>query len=231
MSLDKEILALLKREGCNMIGFADLRCLPKETRQNFDTGILIALPYSKEAMRAHKNGSMQAYYAELKPMNQRLNELAFITAQYLMEKGYKALPQVPSTVVSDADWRAVLPHKTVATLAGVGWIGKCAMLVTKDVGSALRMSVILTNAPLDCGVPILKSLCPADCTVCMEACPGNAPRGGLWGADVDRNHFFDAHACRAAARAHAKVTLGIDYPLCGLCISNCPFTISGLGYE
>jgi len=161
----------------------------------------------------------------------RLQELAHLTAQTLLDKGYKAFAKVPPTVVSDDDWRTVLPYKTVATLAGIGWIGKCAMLVTKEVGSALRMTVVLTNAPLEYGTPITKSLCPPNCTACMNACPAKAPLGGLWEVGVDRDTFFNAHACRTAARARAKEMLGINETLCGLCISSCPFTMRGLGYE
>ena len=229
--LNREITELLNQHGCNITGFADLRALPKEIRWNFDYGIVLALSYSREAMSEHKNGSMRRYYDEWKPMNPRLDELALLTERYLAAKGYKALAQLPSAMVSDGDWRTVLPHKTVATLAGLGWIGKCAMLVTREVGSALRLRVILTNAPLECGTPVTKSLCGPDCAACVEACPGGAPLGGLWETGADRNSFFNAHACRAAARARAKETLGIDETLCGLCISSCPFTKRGLGYE
>jgi len=231
MTLNNEITQLLKQEGCGIVGFADLRGLSKDVRQGYNNGILIALSYSKDAMREHKNGSMQKYYDEWKLMNPRLNELAKITADFLISKGHKALPKVQSAVVQDEDYRSVLPHKTVATLAGIGWIGKCALLVTNEVGSALRLTVVLTDAPLDCGIPITKSKCGSNCTACIDVCPGKAPLGGLWDAGVDRDIFFDAHACRSAARAQAKTALNIDETLCGLCISSCPFTKSGLGYE
>ena len=51
MSLNREIIILLKQEGCCIVGFADLRCLSNEIRQNFDYGILIALSYTKDAMQ------------------------------------------------------------------------------------------------------------------------------------------------------------------------------------
>jgi len=231
MSLNNEIIALLNREGCHIAGFADLRGLSKEARQNFDYGILIALSYTKEAMRDNKNGSPKRYFSEFTPINKRLPELAILIANFLIEKGYKALPKVQTMVVQDEDYRTALPHKTVATLAGISWIGKCATLVTHDVGSALRLTVVLTNAPLDCGTPVTESLCDPDCAICADVCPGKAPLGGFWKHGVDRDVFFNAHACRPAARAHAKKLLDIDETLCGLCISNCPFTKRGLGYE
>jgi epoxyqueuosine reductase QueG len=223
----------MNQNNCLIVGFADLRSLSKEVRQNFDNGIVLALSYSKEAMQELKNVDMKRYYEEWKPKPRRLDELAVITADYLVEKGYKALAKVQSTVVYDKDMRTVLPHKTIATLAGLGWIGKCAMLVTHEVGSALRIAVVLTNAPLECGTPVTKSLCPPGCKLCVNACPGKAVIDrGLWKTDIDRDEFFDARACFKAARACAKELLGLENDtLCGLCIANCPFTMKALGYK
>jgi epoxyqueuosine reductase len=148
-----------------------------------------------------------------------------------LSKGYNALAKIQTMIAQDEDYRTVLPHKTVATLSGSGWICKCATLVTKEVGSALRLTVVLTDAPLDCGVPITESLCNNECKVCADVCPGHAPLGGKWYAGKDRDLFFNAHACRPAAVAHAKAALGISKTLCGLCISNCPFTKNALGYK
>ena len=229
--LNREIIELLKQENCHIVGFADLCCLSKEVRQYFDNGILIGLSYTKEAMQENKDGSPGRYYSEFNALNKRLPKLATLTANFLVSKGYKALAKVQTMVVQDEDWRTVLPHKTVATLAGVGWIGKCATLVTNMVGSALRITVVLTNAPLECGEPITKSLCPPNCNVCINICPGKAPKGILWEASVDRNDFFDAHACARAARSRANELLGVNETICGLCISNCPFTMKGLNYK
>ena len=230
-NLNHEIIELLKNENCHIVGFADLQCLSKEVRQYFDYGILIGLSYTKEAMVENYNGLPQRYYDEFNAINKQLNKLAVLTADYLVSKGYKALAKVQTMVVQDKDWRTVLPHKTVATLAGVGWIGKSATLVTNEVGSALRITVVLTNAPLECGEPIIKSLCPPNCNVCVNVCPGKAPKGILWEVGVDRDDFFDANACVRAARLRANETLGVNKTICGLCISNCPFTKKGLEYN
>jgi len=149
----------------------------------------------------------------------------------LTAAGYEALTDTPASVVNDETLRALLPQKTVATLSGIGWIGKNAMLVTEEAGSAIRLTAVLTNAPLECGTPVTKSKCAPDCTVCAAACPANAPLGGLWEAGIDRDEYFDARACQTAARARGMALLGVDRSLCGLCASNCPYTKKGLGYE
>lgn len=236
MSLNQDIIVMLKQEGCGIVGFADLRSLSRKTRQGFDYGVLIALPFTKEAMRENKDGLPQRYSDEHEPMTRRLGKLNRLTAGFLTDRGYKVFENTQDSIidgpsVDERNLRSVLPFKTVATLSGIGWIGKCAVLVTNGVGSALRMTIVLTDAPLDCGTPITKSKCSPTCTACVDVCPGKAPSGGLWEAGVDRDSFFNAHACRSAARARAKTLLNIEASRCGLCISNCPFTKRGLGYE
>lgn len=90
------------------------------------------------------------------------------------------------------DYRSVLPHKTVATRAGIGWIGKNCLLVTREYGSAIRLSSLLTDAPLHGNDPIDKSLC-GTCHKCVDACPAAALTGKLWHAGTLREELFDWH--------------------------------------
>jgi len=224
---------LLNQEGCNIFGFADLRQLPRETRHDYDYGIIIGAPYTKEAMEENKNRQPQRYYDEMQAINNRLTHLANLTADFLSEQGYRAYAKTKAAVSQEETnfhFNTILPYKTVATLAGIGWIGKTALLVTKEVGSALRLAAVLTNAPLECGIPIIKSKCPPNCMICVNICPGKAAKSKLWEAGMEREEFFDPDACYAAARASANVLLGKDETICGQCISHCPITMAGLGY-
>ena len=230
MRLNDELVALLKKEGCATVGFADVSCLPAEARLSYSKGILIALPFTREAMRENQIGLPRRYHEEHEPMTRHLQYLKKLTVCFLESRGYEALGDTPASVIDYDALRSPLPVKTVATLAGLGWIGKNAMLVTEGAGSALRMTVVLTNAPLECGKPIMKSRCAPGCMACADVCPGSAPLGGLWEAGVDRDSFFDAHACQKAAKARAKALLGCGEARCGLCVAICPFTKKGLGY-
>jgi epoxyqueuosine reductase QueG len=230
MFLNNEIIGLAKQENCDILGFADLRCLPNEARKNLDYGIIFALSFSKEALQENNNDLPKKYYDEHEPMNKSFKRLKNITSDFLIGKGYEAIINTPASIVNDETLRSLLPQKTVGTLSGIGWIGKNAMLITDEAGSAIRLTVVLTNAPLKCGTPITKSKCDPNCNICTDICPGKAPLGGLWEVGIDRNEFFNAHACRTTARARAKKLIGVETSICGLCISNCPFTKKGLGY-
>jgi epoxyqueuosine reductase QueG len=86
-------------------------------------------------------------------------------------------------------------HKTVATRAGLGWIGKCALLVTEEYGSAVRITSVLTDAPLEVNKPVNNSNC-GTCNNCVRNCPAEASSGDLWAAGMKRETFFDYLACR-----------------------------------
>lgn len=117
-----------------------------------------------------------------------------------------------------------LPHKTAATRAGLGWIGRCALLVTESYGSAVRLTTVLTDAPLDPAEPINESRC-GTCRACVEACPGRAIAGGLWHAGLPREAMVDPDACYRTTRGFAPaIGAAPDVGICGACIAACPWT-------
>lgn len=91
------------------------------------------------------------------------------------------------------------------------------------VGSAVRLSSLVTDAPLPCGTPVTESRCGA-CTACTNACPGRAVSGELWSPQKDRDSFFHPLNCRSAARRLAAEKIGREVTLCGQCIYACPYT-------
>jgi len=144
--------------------------------------------------------------------------------QFLETRGHKTKWFAATSVgIEPKTLSTRLPHKTAATRAGLGWIGKCALLVTKPFGSAVRITTVLTDAKLSGGAPIDSSKC-GKCTICVDACPSLAPSGKNWQVDLHRDSFFDAFACRKTARELAAKRVGIHETLCGICIAVCPWT-------
>jgi epoxyqueuosine reductase len=89
-------------------------------------------------------------------LNNYLNYLAEFGAELLRNRGYNAIPLLVDDL-KNVDMRTLactFQHKTVATMAGMGWIGKSALLVTEEYGPNLRINTILTDAMLDCGTPL-----------------------------------------------------------------------------
>ena len=144
--------------------------------------------------------------------------------RYLGEQGYNARWFSATNSEIDRDTLSTrLPHKTVATLAGLGWIGKCALLITPEYGSAVRITSVLTDAELPAGTPKNRSEC-GDCHDCVDICPGSAVTGREWEAGMSRDLLYDPFKCREVAQKWQREREGITDNICGMCIAACPWT-------
>jgi epoxyqueuosine reductase QueG len=214
----------LRDQAVNCFGFADLRGLPPEQRDGYPFGIAIGLTWDKDVLLGITDGPTAAYHDNYDRLNARLDELSLLVEGFLQQRGYRAQANTRERVGNGGDGYATrLPHKTVATRAGLGWIGKSALLVTEGFGSGIRISSILTDAPLAAGSPIDEGRC-GDCAVCQTICPGKAIAGKTWNSTMSRAEFWDASACAATARRRSLKSIGIEITLCGLCVLSCPWT-------
>jgi len=211
---------LLYDNGATLVGYADLSGIAED---ELEYGISIALKIPPEIIASIHDGPNSGYFNAYHELNSRLNDLAKIGAEYIEGCGFRAFAQTTDAVREYDVYRTKLPHKTVAVNAGLGWIGKSALFVTKEYGSAVRLTSITTNAPLKIGTPTTESAC-GNCMICTEACPGKAISGKLWKPDLDRDEFFSPLACRKKARELASERINEEITLCGKCIEVCPYT-------
>ncbi|MBZ9635012.1 epoxyqueuosine reductase [Clostridium sp. FP1] len=213
----------LLNKGASLVGFGDLKDIPSHKRSDMRYGISIAVALNPSIINKIKNGPTQEYYEEYKRVNTHLDGLVEYAGKLLKDFGYNAILKTTSEVVLESNsYSTILPHKTVATRAGLGWIGKSALLVTEEFGSAIRISSLLTNAPLNVGIPINESRC-GECCICKLACPAKAPLGENWNVNKQRGSFFNAFECHSLAKERAAM-VGIDATICGKCIVVCPWT-------
>ena len=220
-SLRKHIAGL----GAALVGFASLAELPEADRWGYDFGISVALAYKPEELSAISDIPNDKYYSAYKRLDKKLDEIAFETESFLKDLEYKAMAITRENRDYNSDEKATrLPHKTVATRAGLGWIGKCALLITEEFGAGIRFISVLTDAPLEIGVPVNQSSC-GECMDCVAKCPGEAPMGTNWVLGAQRRDIFDAFACRDyIAERGIKYDYGRTSVTCGLCILACPWT-------
>lgn len=223
MSFSVKLEKFLIKNGATETGFADItNFTPKK---DLNTGIVFYITYPKEIIRNMENAPTQEYVDELVSLNSRLDELGMKCEEYLIENGYEAYAQTKKRLGTDfgKDNGFELPHKTIATRAGLGWIGKSALFTTTKYGSALRLSSVLTDAPLNIGKPILKSKC-GKCMECKDACAGEAISGKEWNYKLKRNDFYDDKKCEKYALEISYENLGKADTVCGKCIFACPHT-------
>lgn len=225
--MEKDLFAalenLLLKSGATFVRCGDLGSLPAEVREGMPAGICIARALNPQIVQRIIGGPTPAYAAEYRSVNRLLQTLADACVEFLRQRGFQAVPGQSTTMALDLTTLATpLPHKTVATRAGAGWIGKCALLVHETYGTAVRYITVLTDAPLPLGTPVTTSRC-GDCTACVTACPAGAPSGRQWHAGLARETFFDAFKCFDCAREQAAA-IGVEQPICGRCIAACPYT-------
>ena len=226
--LTSELSSLLHNEGASLVGFGDISALDY---QGFTSCVALAVKIPAKVIAGIKNGPTRDYFDSYHELNARLNALAELAAKYLSDHGHRALPQTTTTVVESPGYRTPVPHKTCATRAGLGWIGKSTLLVTEEYGPAVRLSSVLTDAEFDSvSEPINVSRC-GSCTACASACPGQAIKGALWDVNAPLESLVDVEDCRKAARALAADMIGEQITLCGKCIETCPYTRAYLKKE
>lgn len=232
-----QINELIERElldmGASLVGFADLSDFPEDQTRGYKYGISIAVAIRPEAINSVALGPTKEYYEEYCRLNSVLESLDGRAAEIIQESGYRVLPKTrANATIKYADHSTELPHKTVATRAGLGWIGKCALLVTRQFGSAVRISSVLTDVPLVTSQPVTQAYC-GQCDSCVRNCPAGALTGELWYPGKRREEFYDFMACRNKA-VERSWRIAPGETVCGLCILVCPYTkkyIEASGYK
>ena len=223
MALSLKLKKYLIKNGATQVGYADITDFTPQPKLKI--GVVFYIAYPKEIIRTMKNAPSPEYLEELISLNTRLDALGMKCEEFLIDNGHNAYAQTKKRLGTDfGEFNSFeLPHKTIATRAGLGWIGKSALFTTKNYGSALRLSSVLTDAPLEIGKPILKSKC-GKCMECKDACPGGAISGINWNCKLKRNDFYDDKKCEKYALKISEKNLGKHDTVCGKCIYTCTHT-------
>ena len=209
----------LRQAGAVKIGFADLSELPAETRQGLPRAVIIGQPLDPAVMIRIPSGPHLDYYEEMMRVDKKLADLAGFLCGLLMENGYQ---QYCFMGKSDENYRTAVPFKTVARLAGWGFIGKSNLLITQEYGAAIRLITVLTDLPVACNKEMVAHGC-GTCTACADVCPAKTIKGQVWQPGVDRDQMMTPQLCRKKVLERGK-QLQITAAACGICIAVCPYT-------
>ncbi|GAB4245284.1 MAG: hypothetical protein Kow00129_05180 [Thermoleophilia bacterium] len=149
--------------------------------------------------------------------NATLDAVGRRVADLLQEAGFRAVSIPASMYVDPEDLLGPLPHKLPAHLAGLGWIGRSCLLVTRKHGPRVRLGTVLTDAPFPPGEPG-RNFC-GTCEECVTACPAGAFSGRLFSPDEPLELRMDVRACRDYRKGVAEST---GVMTCGVCVAVCP---------
>lgn len=222
--MNEELGKILKDAGAALVGFGDMTSV---NGCSWPVGVCVAVRLPTHIVVDLLEAPTAEYGQAYTKLNNQLNEIVRAGAAFLQENGYHAIAQSTDNVSMLDPITAVVPHKTVATRAGLGWIGKSCLLVTPEYGSAVRISSILTDAPLRTNEPIVESRC-GKCTSCVDHCPAQALKGTLWHAGMPRAEIVDAPRCDDVMHQIVADIPNLNQAVCGKCIAVCPYTKRGL---
>ncbi len=204
-------------------GAADLSgfSTPKdETGKRFLCAISFAIPMNPQIMVSIQNGPNQVYAAEYIKVNNRINELSEALAAEITNRGFRSKPIAASDRTDTIKIKGDFPHKTAATRAGLGWVGRHCQLITRPFGSWIRLGTVFTDMELSCGPAIERNFC-GHCTHCVEACPAKALKGNAWFPGIPREEILDVLACDTWKKKHFFLyNKGHN---CGICSAVCPY--------
>ncbi len=216
-----ELAGFLEGAGVAQWGVAACPDEPWPHAPPLPRAVSIGIALTPAIIGSVEHGPTAAYFAEYRRVNAALTAAAQSLAAFLEERGAvaEALPPTLS-LKSEIDWTdaGVFAHKTAATQAGLGWIGKTAIFVSPQSGPWVRLATVFTDADLVVAEPVTEGGC-GGCRRCVDACPAGAGRDVRWSAGTPRDQLLDVAACARQNQANAGATGG----LCGICVAVCPF--------
>jgi epoxyqueuosine reductase len=209
-------------------GFADLRGLLAPKFHDFGYGISIGLRLDNDIIEKISDGPTPEYYNHYRNANSELLRLTTAIVADLENNGIRSLAVSPTISTKDLEsayrktLRTDISHKMIATRAGLGWIGKTDLLISRRFGPRLRLaSILLKDDPGNISDPVNRSRC-GNCRACIDACPADAGNGLKWDISVDRDEFYNAWKCHDQCVEFGKTRLSMDASICGICVRACP---------
>jgi len=221
--LNNEIENELINQGAKLIRFVNISHLDEKQNRQFPNAIVFALPLTAEyvkmvfdipdyvQVRIDDNNNFDD--DEYTQTELKAGEIADELAKFLTERGYKAVSQSDAGLIADEVFNfeikeSVLPHKTVALLGGLGWIGKNNLLVTPGYGAAQCLGTVLTDAPVEVTLHKLRMSKCGNCSICSDVCEKKVLKGKIWDIGVSRDEIVDVFGCST----------------CLKCLVHCPWT-------
>ncbi len=204
--------------GADLVGFCELSNTPVKELPTHKYAISLGVKLADAVLKTIDGAPSFVYFQHYRTANALLDQIAFRLAREIEKSGYSALPIAASqSLGKNNPYRGVLPHKSVAVLSGLGFVGKSGLFLSSDYGSKVRLATVITDMPLSNELPVIENGC-GECTLCEKACPAGAIFGALPTTDGARN--FDAEKCSKYMKEHFQdVGRG---SVCGVCIKVCP---------
>lgn len=185
--------------------------------QLYGTALVFAVPYRDQI--SLENYSKDAMAQERSACNQIIEIITGKIRQLLEEQQISCyVPVVRRN--EENDFVVEFPLKYAAARAGLGWIGKNDLLITREYGPQVRLAGILMDAALPAADVPVTTGCPPDCNRCVTICPAKCLSGKAWETHQTVDDRINYRSCTQYLPPN---TGGKKKGPCGLCMIVCPF--------
>jgi epoxyqueuosine reductase QueG len=199
--------ALVLSAGASLFGVAPLP-LGSGNFGGYSRVVSVGAVLSSGILDTIEDSPTKIYAYHYRTVNTFLDQTATRVVSYIERAGFKSLHVPASQIVDWENLTGRISHKEIARLAGLGFIGRNNLLVTRRFGAAVRLVSILTDMPLIEGSPV-----DGDCGECRE-CIAVCPAGAIGETAKD----FDLERCKEKLRRFKKY---VGHHICGVCVRAC----------
>ncbi len=214
--VERSIRSLFSEYPEVLYGFTDIAYSPYAGE--YKSALVFAVPYGEQL-------TIQTYTEErfergIQAAKKKLEEI-LAQLEAILQKNEVSYYIPPVAQRNEVDLEAPFSFKFAAVNAGLGWIGKNDVVITKEYGPGVRLSAVLIDAQFPYGQKIVKSNCPENCQKCVDICPHKALHNVRWNIDSLRSEIIDYPLCNEKRSLflakHGRKNA------CGLCLAVCPF--------
>ncbi|MBQ3053975.1 MAG: epoxyqueuosine reductase [Clostridia bacterium] len=224
MNLTEKLKNYIDTINISEYGFADISGIKtgellenEPSAKNLHTGISIVIKLSPAVLEGISDKPTHSYFHHYRTVNAHIDASLLKIGMFLDSHGYRYYPIPASQSING--FQGVFQHKTVARLAGLGYIGKNAMFISDKLGIGIRLGTLLTDAPLDTCNEISGGSC-GSCNICTSVCPAMAIYGENFNPQKPDAALIDRKVCSDYMKdKFQNIGRGV---VCGICMRNCP---------
>jgi epoxyqueuosine reductase len=213
----KKLQVFLQNEGVSLFGFVKLprNLIFQQFGVLYDNAIILAMEMSKEKIdQASSQATLNMVFGTYDDLGKVVNNLA----KFLRKQGYGAQ--------ADHPLGGLVLFPPLAQKAGIGWVGKHGILITRNFGPRVRLAAVYTSIE---NLPFADSndhqwidiYCDI-CGICIKHCPPKAI--------LEKSIFHDTGRITKISQ-HDCFKYFAQYYGCSVCVKVCPFSSSVEAYE
>lgn len=188
MKMQDELRSFFEDNGVADVGFT---CVEDGPFGEKSYAVSIVIKLSDAVIDEIGDEPTHTYFHHYRTVNAFIDRV-LLQAGFLLERnGYRYIPVGASQSINKDGWNynGRYSHKKIASLAGLGGIGKNSLFLHRQYGARVRLGTLFTDCPFEFEPSKYISPC-TQCNLCVEKCPSGAINGTLWQEGMERAEVF-----------------------------------------